>query len=132
MGTNQYESPSEPNLTAVKSLIRSRMAYVTGWLISFLLPAFVVALSLIWPATFALREMPDTGHVLGRISLCIGIRADLVLPVSFLGCAIVAGSSRLQRGWKILIVVGWFPLMLFFELLVIMFVIQLATGYICT
>src|SRR5436190_750777 len=132
MDPNPYKSPNVRSSTRLTSRFWPIAAYSTVWLFFFLIPALTVVLSFVLPQIFALTERPSGNTIFSRISLCIGVRADIVLPISFIGCAVVGALLPIPSGWRIAIVISWFPLILFVELLAIILGIQWATGYVCT
>jgi len=131
MAQNPYESPRESD-TARRNRRARNVIYTIAWCFFFLLPAITVTLSFPFPEIFGLTQRPDTRTFFGRVSLCILVRADVVLPISFVGCTLIGVLSPLSRGWKIALIVSWFPLMFFAQFVAIILAIQFATGYVCT
>jgi hypothetical protein len=132
MGSNPYESPIEQLKLVRRTSARRIAVYVVAWCFFFLIPSICVALALTFPNVFGLTQPPAGDNIFSRLSLCTGIRADIALPISFVGCAVTAALSPSSPGWKLAIVVGWFPLFFFVEMLGIILAIQWATGFVCT
>jgi hypothetical protein len=109
MSTNPYESPRErgANKTGHK---RGRIACChVVWCLFFLLPSYSVALVNYFPNAVSL-PLPTSNNVLNRVSISIGIPVDIVLLASLLGCGVATILAPTTPGRKIIVSLGWFPL----------------------
>lgn len=131
MEPNPYEPPSEQAKLEGRSGSRRIAAYVIGWCLFFLLPTLTLVLAIYFPHIFGLARLPDRDGVLIRISLTVASRADIALPISFVGCAVISAISPVRAPWKIAIVLAWFPLSLV-QLFAMILGLYAATGYMYT
>jgi len=130
MDLNPYESSALPSESAQRLRVRRTAVCVFGWCVCFLIPSFLVVLTQYFPA-LAATQWPLADGMLGRMSLTMNARADVALPLSFVGCALFATLWPVRNPWKLGIVVVWFPLSLVQAFAIIMG-LYYATGFMYT
>jgi hypothetical protein len=130
MDSNPYQSPIHRADIRPKNRARRFAAFAVVWCFFFLLPTLVVVLTQYFPV-LAFTQLPLRESVLGRISLSVNARADLAFPISFVGCTLIGVLSPLKMGWKIAVLLGWFPLSLA-QLFTIVLGLYWATGFMYT
>jgi hypothetical protein len=83
--------------------------YTAAWLVCFLIPSFSVVLVNCFPNAVRLAA-PIPDDVLSRISIGIGVPADIVLLISLIGCESLILLAPVSPPWKAIIALAWFPL----------------------
>jgi len=84
--------------------------YTIAWLVFFLIPSFAVVHVNCFPNALKKLPLPEGDNILARISIKIGVPADILLVVSLIGCVTLILFAPLSRAWKITIALAWFPL----------------------
>lgn len=109
MEPNPYASPTEKPSPENRKKGMRVFTFAAAWLVLFLIPSFSVIVVNCFPIPPFLST-PSGDNVLSRISLAIGVPADILLLVSLIGCETLILFAPLSRGWKITIALAWFPL----------------------
>lgn len=109
MEPNPYEAPSD-RLSPQGRMSNRRLAFsVSAWFVFLLIPSLSVVL-VNWFPDGPKLPAPTGDSVLSRISISIGVPADIVLLISFIGCETLILFAPISRALKIGIALAWFPL----------------------
>jgi hypothetical protein len=123
---NPYSSPHS-NARPERRCRIDRLAYYGGaWCLFYLLPTLSLLVSLVLRMVGDFTASTEPMYLM-NISKLIGFRADLVLLASFFGCAVVAALARLSPLARVMVVLGWFPLMVC-EVVLILLGVSLVFG----